>query len=224
MARMLYQNESSSSYLRMGRRHARLCGRINGTVKYAGMIQPVLDALREKEKERIEATALREDAYDDVVLCDAELDDAVRTTFERIRQYDRENKTSFINLFFPSHGFHEIVTLSYSKEPQEVKSIVIKLDGLEDGHELKGLSTVLLQKVEASFAAWDTYGKAISRLKELRAAEELSKLAVRQQYEHNWLDARKEVGLAIADSIFPKVSKRAVKDNDDSDNNLSEGE
>jgi hypothetical protein len=222
MARMLYQKESSTFYLRMGRRHVRLCGRVNGAGKYAEKMHPVLDALREKEQERINATNLREDAYDDVVLCDAELDNAVRTTFERIRQYDRENKTSFINLFFPSNGFHEIITLSYSKEPQEVKNIVIKLDGLEEGHELKNLSTGLLQKVETSFAAWDTYGKAISHLKELRAAEEISKLAVRQQYEHNWLDARKEFGLAIADSIFPKVAKRAVKDNDDSDNLLDE--
>jgi hypothetical protein len=99
---------------------------------------------------------------------------------------------------------------------------VIKLNGLEDGHALKILGNDLLPKVEASFAAWDVYGKAIVRLKELRAAEELSKLTVRQQYEGNWLDARKEFGAALADSIFPKIAKHAVKDEEDEGSNSLE--
>jgi hypothetical protein len=219
MARLLYPYESSSFYLRTGRRHVRLCGRVNGTGKYAAMIQPVLDALAEKEKERMIATCLSEDAYDDVVLCDADLDNAVRTTFEKIKQYDREHTTAFIKLFFPANGFSKIVKMPFSKEAQEVKNIVIKLDGLEDGHELKSLSGYLLQKVEASFEAWDNYGKSLLRIKELRATEEISKLAVRQQYERNWLDARKEFGLAVANSLFPKMDKRAAKN--DENNNLS---
>jgi hypothetical protein len=220
MAKMLYQRDSTAKHRRLGRRHARLCGQVKGTAKFGEKMRQPLETLKEKENERLEATILREDAYDDVVLCDGDLDNAVRTAFEKIRQYDRENGTSFLVLFFPTHGFYEIITKPYSQEPQEVKNIVIKLNGLEDGHPLKSLADDLLQKVEASFAAWDVYQKSISLLKEMRAAEELSKLAVRQQYECNWLDARKEFGAAVADRIFPKAAKHAVKDEDEDENNL----
>jgi hypothetical protein len=217
MATMLLVRDSTAKLLRFARRHVRLCDQVKGAKKIAENILQPMAILKVKENERLEAVILREDAYDDVVLCDSDLDDAVRTTFEKIKQYDRENSSSFLGLFFPAHGFTELIRKPYSQEPQEVKNIVIKLNGLEDGHPLKSLADDLLQKVEASFAAWDNYQKAVILLKEMRAAEELAKLAVRKQYESNWLDARKEFGVTLADKIFPKVSKHAAKNGDEGD-------
>ncbi len=208
MARMILQRDSAAMHLRMAKRHARLCGRVSQTKKYAAALQGALKKLEEKEKERKDASDEREYAYDDVILCDTELDNAVRTTFERAQQYDRDHLSRVRDLLFPTHGFSTIVYMPLSKEPQEVSKIVIKINQLEDGHELKPLAATLQEKADASTAAWNTYQQAINRLKDIQAFEELAKLAVRRQYEHNWLDARKEFGVSVADSLFPKVSNK----------------
>ncbi len=110
----------------------------------------------------------------------------------------------------PARGFSDLVRMPLSKEPQEVNKIIVKINQLEDGHELKPLAEFLQEKTDASIAAWNTYQQTIKRLNDIQAAEELAKLAVRRQYEHNWLDARKEFGVSVADSIFPKISGKSA--------------
>ncbi len=210
MARMIDKKDSTAHHLRMGRRHGRLCERVNGTKKFATAIQPNLTKLKEQKKTRETAVEAKEDAYDDVILCDINLDNAIRTTFERIRQWDRDHNGRMLDMVFPNRTFSDITRLPLSKEPTEAAKIPKKLETLEDGHELRQLVAPLRQCIEASKAAWDAYQKAGELLKDLQTDEELAKLAVRRQYEHNYLDARKEFGAAVADSIFPKVSRKSV--------------
>jgi hypothetical protein len=145
------------------------------------------------------------------------LDNAVRTTFERTRQYDRDNMTRVLDLLFPARGFSDLVRQPLSKEPQEVNKLAVKLEGLGDGYELRPQAVILRERTGASTAAWNVYQQAVNHLKELQASKELARLAVRQQYEHNWLDARKEFGATIADSIFPKIAGKTTKPQDDDD-------
>lgn len=223
MARMISQRDSAAMHLRMAKRHVRLCGRLAQTKQYAATMQEVLKQLEEKEKERKTASDDREYAYDDVILCDTDLDNAVRTVFEKTRQYDRDHLSRTLDLLFPARGFSDLVRMPLSKEPQEVSKLVVKLNQLEDDHDLKPLAVTLQEKTDASITAWNTYQKAITRLKEIQAAEELDKLAVRRQYEHNWLEARKEFGVSVADSIFPKVSgKAAIPSQEDEEPPVSE--
>lgn len=210
MARMISQRDSATLHLRMAKRHIRLCGRLAQTKKFAAALREAITQLEEKEKGRKAASDEREYAYDDVILCDTDLDNAVRTTFERTRQYDRDRLTRMLDLLFPARGFSDLVRMPLSKEPQEVNKLVVKLGQLEDGNELKPLAGFLQEKVNASIAAWDAYQQTITRLKEVQASEELSKLALRRQYEHNWLEARKEFGVSVADSLFPKVSVKTA--------------
>ncbi|MDR1171779.1 MAG: hypothetical protein LBL24_04920 [Bacteroidales bacterium] len=222
MAKMILQKDSAAMHLRMAKRHTRLCGRLAHTKKYAAAIQQVLEQLKEKEKERENASDDREYAYDDVILCDTDLDNAVRTTFEQTRQYDRDHLSQALELLFPTGRFSDLVQMSLSKEPQEVKNLVVKLNQLEDGHQLKPLAAILQEKADASIAAWDAYQQAINRLKAIQASEELTKLAVRKQYENNWLEARKEFGASLADRIFPKMSSRTSPHKDDEEPPTSE--
>jgi hypothetical protein len=47
---------------------------------------------------------------------------------------------------------------------------------------------------------------AIRELKAAEAEEEICKEPLRLRYEHNYLDIRKEMGVEIAESLFPKLT------------------
>lgn len=215
MARMINKYDSTAQHLRMGRRHARLCERVNGTKKFAAAIQPALDKLREQEKIRKTAVEAKEDAYDDVIFCDVHLDNAIRTAFERIRQWDRDNNGRILDMVFPSRTYSDIIRMPLSKEPVEAAKLPKKIETLEEGHELRQLAVSLRQCIEASKAAWNVYQQSTEQLKDLQTDEELARAAVRQRYEHNYLDARKEYGVTVADSIFPKISRKPVASPDE---------
>lgn len=206
MARMIYKGDSAATHLKMSRRHIRLCGRMQGMESYSKKMQQAADRLAEKYKEKQTATETREDAYDDVIFCDTGLDNMVRTTFEKTRQYDRDHMSRMLDMLFPARGFSDIVRMPLSKEPQEVGQLIVKLESLEEGHSLREVIDPLKEKVDASQKAWEVYQKTIDQLKKIQAEEELAKMAVRQQYEHNWLDARKAYGVSNADSVFPKIA------------------
>ncbi len=210
MARMITKFDSTAQHLRMGRRHARLCGRVSGAKKFPVALQPELDKLKEQKKNREKAVENKEDAYDDVIYCDIQLDNAIRTAFERVRQWDRDNNSRILDMVFPNRIYSDIVRMPLSKEPVEAAKLPKRLETLEDGHELRQLAAPLRQCIDASRAAWNVYQQATEQLKDLQTDEELAKAAVRQQYEHNYLDARKEFGAAVADSIFPRISRKPV--------------
>jgi hypothetical protein len=215
---MLYQRDSTAMHLRLGRRHVRLCGRVTGAEQFAAAIQPKLDKLAAREQERKAETENRENAYDDVVLHDTQLDDAIRTVFERIRQYDREHTTRTLDLLFPGRAYSDLIRKPLSEEPHAVNKIIVKLEGVDTGAEFKELAALLRQKTEASINSWNVYQQTVARYNEITAAEEVIKLEVRQQYEYNWLDARRAYGANVANSLFPKVSKNpAAHDEDDAD-------
>jgi hypothetical protein len=210
-------------YLRLGRRHARLCRKTPGAEKFAETIQPKLDRLAEKENEKKHILIGREDAYDDVVLCDSLLDDAVRTVFEHVRQYDREHLTRLTDVLFPKQGYSEIVYKSLQEEPQAVSSLIVKLEGVEAGDELKQYVPLLREKVQASTGAWDAYEQVNAQYRQIQAEEELLKLDVQRQYEINWLDARKLYGQARANNLFPKISAKPVSESDAEEAQNGEG-
>lgn len=222
MARMIYKQDSTAMHLKMARRHIRLCGQVKGAGKFAEQILPVWKNLKESEKKKESASEIRDDAYDDVVLKDIELDNMVRTVFERTRQYDRDNTTRYLDLLFPARGFSDIIRMHMSKEPQEVGKLLLKIEKLEDGHGLRELIEPLKTKIENAKAAWAAYEQKIDSLKEMQIDEEMAKLAVRRQYEHNWLDARKEYGVNMADSIFPKITTRKKVNGDDDEESITD--
>jgi hypothetical protein len=209
--------------LRLGRRHARLCKKTPGAEKFAEAIQPKLDRLAEKEEEKKKILVRREDAYDDVVFCDSLLDDVVRTVFERSQQYDREHLTRVTDVLFPKQGYSEIVYKSLQEEPQAVSAFIVKLEGVEAGDELKQYAVLLGEKAQASTEAWNVYEQVNARYRQVQAEEELLKLELQQQYETNWLDARRLYGRIKADHLFPKVRARSISEKDAEEAQSGEG-
>jgi hypothetical protein len=227
MAQMLHQKDSSAKHLRFGRRHIRLCGQISGAGQFAAAIQPKLDSLAAKVRERTAATEQRENAYDEVVFQDTQLDNAVRTVFERVKQYDREHTTRTLDLLFPGRVYSDLVRMPLSEEPHAVNKIIVKIEGMNAGAEFQELADLLKQKTEVSIAAWNAYQQTVVDYNAIAAAEEVVKLEVRQQYEYNWLDARRAYGANVANSLFPKVTSKTAthdKEEDDDDDEQPAGE
>jgi hypothetical protein len=215
MARLLYKDDSVALHKRLTRRHIRLCGQVKGGAPFAQAIQPKLNNLLQTEQALSVVSEVYENTYDDLILKDEDLDNSVRTLFERSKQYDRENGSNVSVLLFPDLTFSDIINLPYSEEPKKVSSLIQKLETLEQGHELRPLIDVIKQKVNAVNAALDARQQAADAIRSCQVNEELSKNEVRTQYETNYLDARKALGKQIAESLFPKVARRKKKIEDD---------
>jgi hypothetical protein len=212
MARLLYVYDSLALHKRLTRRHIRLCGQVKGGAMYAQAIQPKLDKLLQTEQVSTTVGEAYENTYDDLIFKDMELDNSVRTVFERSKQYDRDNGGNVSVLLFPDLTFSDIVNLPYSEEPKKVKDLIQKLETLEPAHELRSLIGVLQQKVDAVNAALDARQQAADNVRRCQIDEELVKGELRAQYEANYLDARKSLGKQVAESLFPKLAKRHAKE------------
>jgi hypothetical protein len=212
MARLIYKQDTLALHKRLTRRHIRLCGQIKGGASYAQAIQPKLNALLQTEQASAAADEVYENTYDDLVLKDAELDNGVRTLFERSKQYDRDNGGNISVLLFPDLTFSDIVNMPYSEEPKKVQSLIQKLETLEQGHELRPLINFLQQRVDAVNVALEARKQAADNIRRCQVDEELAKNDLRAQYEANYLDARKLLGKQIAESLFPKIVRRRAKD------------
>ncbi|MDR0754055.1 MAG: hypothetical protein LBF04_01555 [Prevotellaceae bacterium] len=208
MARLLYKQDSVALHKRLTRRHIRLCGQIKGGAMCASAIQPKLDNLLLTEQALSEANEVYENTSDDLILKDTDLDNAVRTLFERSRQHDRENSGNVAILLFPNLTFSDIINMPYTEEPKKVSAIIQKLETLEPEHELRLLIGMLQQKVNAVNAALDAKQQAADNVRRCQVEEELAKNEVRTQYETNYLDARKALGRQVAESLFPKIANR----------------
>jgi hypothetical protein len=222
MARLLYKQDSTALHKRMARRHIRLCGQVKGGASYAQVMQVKLDNLLQKEHALFVAGELSENTYDDLVLQDSFLDDTVRTVFERTRQHDRENREGVSVLLFPDLTFSNIVNIPFSEESKKINSLIQKLGTLDATHALHPLAGLLQQKVDEVNIAIAARQQAADTVRKCQVDLELARNDVRIQYEMNYLDARKSFGKQIAESLFPKVVHRKIKD--DGENISSEPE
>jgi hypothetical protein len=211
MARMLYRTDSTAVYIRLIRRHIRLCGQVKGGAAFAPVMQQILDNLIQKSQALAAADDVVENTYDDLLLKDSYLDDAVRTLFERSRQYDRENGTSISVLLFPDLTFSDIINLPYSEEPKKVSALIQKLETLDPTHELRTLSKMLQEKVDAVNAALEARKQAADAVRRCQVDVELAKNNASSKYEANYLEARKTLGKQVAESLFPKAAPKSVK-------------
>ncbi len=66
----------------------------------------------------------------------------------------------------------------------------------------------LRTRIAASRKATAAYEASGQRMKHGRAKEEIAKATLRQQYETNYLDARKQFGKTRAERLFPKLKTR----------------
>ncbi|MDP4209980.1 MAG: hypothetical protein Q8928_14295 [Bacteroidota bacterium] len=210
MARQLYQRDSAAFHLNATRRHIRLARQQKGAEGFADAIQPFFLDLQEKQKLTVQANQQREDTYDDIMYADQALDDAIRTTYETCKQYDRNHPGEALVLkIFPNGTFSEIVNMPYAEEPLAADRIAVSIENLGEKHPVYSLVADLRAKIAGVNATLEAYKQNLTHLTHAQVAEEASKASLRQQYEFNYLDARKQLGTTYAERIFPQLSVRS---------------
>lgn len=87
-----------------------------------------------------------------------------------------------------------------------VEQLAVRIESLGEEHALNTVAADLRDKAEVSRAANTTYLEAIRSQKVAEADEEIAQANLRRQYELNYLEARKTLGRAIAERLFPSFS------------------
>lgn len=204
MATMLRGDMSSEAHLNAVRRHMRLCGVGKGADVYAAAIKPAFDELVAKSRAATLKREDRQNALDVVILLDGDLDDCVRTAFEKFNQLDRASKKKpILKTIFPDGKFSSITSVNRLKEPDVVEQLAMRIESLGSQHPLFSIAAELREKVEASRKAIAELFAAITRQKKAEAEEEIAQIALRRRYEINYLEARRELGRYAAERLFP---------------------
>ncbi|MBN2090035.1 hypothetical protein JW964_10485 [candidate division KSB1 bacterium] len=203
---MLRDHDSSDFHISTVRRHIRFCRQFKGAEKYATRIEPVYQELISKQAITKSEKEKRQDAYDDVILYDTAFDNSVRTVFEKCQQFDREHVSEIVlKKIFPEEKYGHIVKMPYAEEPAEVEKIVIRIENLSADHPLYPLAAELREKITKCQTAITNHHEAIRQHKRVEAEEEIAQAKLRQVYENNYLDARKEFGKVNVEQLFPQT-------------------
>ncbi|MBN1182044.1 MAG: hypothetical protein JXB49_07135 [Bacteroidales bacterium] len=206
MARLLNSNDSPGRCLNNVRRHQRLIKRVVNDEELIKNIQTEYNTLEQKMNVAEEKEMLRENADDDLLLADRNLDDTLRTVFEKCKQYDRDHIGERVLIsVFPDETFGDIVRLPFVKEVLEVESIITRIEGLGTGHALVSLGQDIRTKANACNEAIKAVDSAIRDTKMAEAEVDIAKEALIRKYESNYLDARKKYGRITADKLFPRM-------------------
>ena len=204
MAQLLYDKQSSEAHLNAVKRHMRLCRQISGGEPYALQIEPYYQTLTEKRQASDQAKFEREAAYDLVVLNDSDLDNTLRTLFEKAKQYDRENPgRPVLTRLFIDGKLSGIIYASLKNEPQLAEQLIARLDALGEDHPLAEEKAKVQADVDKCQAALTAYQETIITHKSVVALEEIAQADLRRQYEFNYLDIAKEFGKSYANRFFP---------------------
>ena len=212
MARMLQDRDSTDSHLNTTRRHVRLCKQIKGAETLAEAIQPAYQQLQQKQADTQAKAEARQEAYDDLLLSDTDLDNAVRTTFEKCKQFDRENPgLPVLAQIFPDQTYSSIINIPREQEPDVVEKLAIRLENMGETHSLFPVAAELRARITTSRNTITAFHTAVREQKMAEAEEEIAQAALRQQYEINYLEARKLFGRQTAERLFPRLGAKAVK-------------
>ena len=209
MARMLADRDSTDLHLNLARRHQRLARRYQQTALVAA-IQPIIDELAARQTNAATKELDRQTAYDLVVAADGDMDDAIRNLFGAAQAADRDQPgTGVVAMLFPSGGFGGIVETPLAQEPAAAEALAVKVTTLGGTHPLASHAAKLTALAGAVRDALQNLDGAVRAAKNAAAEEEIAQAALRRQYEHNYLDARRAVGRVLAERMFAKTNRGA---------------
>ena len=212
MAQLLYERHSTATHLSVAKRHMRLCRQFKGTENLVSSIEPIFEILQEKETASRQATFEKEAASDFAGLNDNNLDDKIKTCFERCKQYDRENPGRPVLLVvFPDNKHTTITRASLDSEPDMAEQMVARLDSLGAEHPLKELSAGIKESITKCREALLAYNETLRLLKGAEAEEKIAKSNLRKQYEFNYYDSVKLFGKIFAERLFPPINGASKK-------------
>jgi hypothetical protein len=205
MATLLRENDSSNKHINASARHIRLCRQV-GASTLVEAIEPKTQNLRAKQAATKTAIEAVEAAHDDILFTDGDQDNTVKNGFDECKRYDRDNPGSTaLSRAFPDGRFTTITMVKTVDEPDEVDNLAARFESFGASHPLFAHAALLRQKAAAVRAKIDVYKAAIKAEKVAEADEQIAKFELRQQYEQNYLDARKLLGKPLAERLFPAL-------------------
>jgi hypothetical protein len=217
MASMLREKDSTERHLNLCHRHVRLCNLQKGAELLANNMKSAMQNLGSKQENTKQKQLAREEAYDDVILADVNLDNGVKTSFEKCKQFDRDNVgENILPRIFPDSKFTTITELNRYEEPAAVNLLAVRLENLGPNHPLLGLAQDLRKQVAESLAAIEKLRQAEAAEKTASTEEDLARVALRKQFELNYLEARKIFGKEQAERLFVKISAPSTKNKKES--------
>lgn len=213
MARLLNDNMSSSTHISNAKRHVNLCRRTKGADQLVEKILPKIELLKSKKEATETQKDVRDEAFDNVVYFDAELDDTIRTIADDTKVFDRKNTgIPVYNILFPTGKYSDIVRAPFTKEIGLATQLAERIISLGESHQLYSHVEILKNSVTRLKSSIDTLEAEDLKVKTAIAQEELAQAELRMQYEHNFLDAVKVFGKKFANRLFPKSMPRAKKE------------
>ena len=213
MAILLNIRFSTLKFIDAVRRHLRLCKQSPGTQKYIDAIEGVYLKFIEICALLQEAANAVTDAYDDIIQADEVLDNAVRTVFEKCKQFDRDHKSiGVLQKIFPEKKFGPIIKEKRSKEIALVEQMIVKFESLGPKHPLFPMAAYLRKQLAIIKRANKAYGEAIHKETLAKAQVDIAKGNLMARYEENYLEARKDLGKNNAEKLFPKLISKKTRE------------
>ncbi len=209
MAKLLSSHDSATRCLNIVRRHERLIKQVVNDSQLISSIKTSRENLEQKVKLKTEKQTVRENTYDDMILSDHNLDDSIRSTYEKCEQYDRGNPSErILKKIFPDEKYGEIVRLPFLKEIASVEKIVIRIESLGASHSIYSLADEIKSRLTNTSEAIKANEASIREIKLAEAEVEIAKESLIRQYESNYLDARKTYGKNTCEKLFPRVNNQ----------------
>lgn len=209
MGSTIKPSSSVDVHLNSTQRHIRLCYQIPGAKTYAEAIEPKYSDTEQKHRDYKEACYACDHAHDLIVYHNNKLDDGVRTAFERCKQHDRENPNSpVLGRIFPKRTFGEYIRNSMFEEPNKIEQLAFCFEELGEEHALFPTAEYLRNLILTARDSFTQFYEEERKESIAKAALLLSKADIRDQFETNYLDARKEFGKKMARHLFPSTYVR----------------
>jgi hypothetical protein len=204
MAELLHDIQSTKVHLSAAQRHIRLCRQVPGTESLVTAMIPYESDLQNKHTLTTQAIRNREAANDTLILKDALLDNQVRSLFDKVKEFDRDNPGQMVlKTLFPDEKFTTITNTPMQDEPTLVRQLVVRLDSLGGRHQLAAMKPQITAAIEASETAQTNFVNSIKEQKSQEVVEEIAKASLRKQYEVNFYNAGIQFGKAYANLLFP---------------------
>lgn len=213
----LSEDDSPAKVLDATERHMRLCSQIVGGEKYRLLVHPFYNdmVLVKNESETLSKAVIA--AQDSLTLFDSIIDDLLRDTQGRAKEYDRAHPGSnLLTMIFPNGVITPIINMNNHDEPATVQGIILKIRSLGEQHPLYPLAAQLdkgvadcLQSIKKEEDAIEADGTGLTKLT-------LAKIKLVRQYNANYFIAGTDVDKNFAEKLFPKLRPGGKKDDNDS--------
>lgn len=220
MAQTVSKKDSPAKVERAARRHVRLAKRTKNAqaIEIAQRIEAPRGMLAEKIANAAAAREAAEDAFDDWVADDGEVDDKIASIGRKAKDYDADHPGArTYELLFQGQTPSDITYMAREEQPDAVVKLVQRAAALPPEHPVVALAPQLAEANERTRASHAAYLRALTAVAEADAAVETAKLAVIQVYRDNVIDIARAVGAELAERCFPRVRppRRASSGRDD---------